>query len=70
MLEETESELSIEIHEQSLEAEQQRLSSVSFVEDLDKHQLFESLFANDCDNNVSNPDASIDGADQSSHIDA
>lgn len=68
MLEENESELSMQTHEQSLEAERQRISSVSFVEDLDKHQLFESLFANNSDNNVSDTDTSINDTNKSSHI--
>lgn len=68
MLEENESELSMQTHEQSLEAERQRISSVSFVEDLDKYQLFESLFANNSDNNVSDTDTSINDTNKSSHI--
>lgn len=58
MLEETESEKSIEMRQQSVEDEQRRLSNDSFVEDLDKHQLFESLFANNSDNNASVPELS------------
>lgn len=52
MLEENESELATKRHEQSLDAEQQHISSESFVNDLDKHQLFESLFVNNLDSNV------------------
>lgn len=49
ILEENESELATKRHEQSLDAERQHISSESFVNDLDKHQLFESLFVNDLD---------------------
>lgn len=57
MLEEIESDMLIQQHEQSIECELLRLSNASFVEDLDKHQLFESLFPNSFDNNiVSNTD--------------
>lgn len=56
MLEESESELAIKRHEQSLDAEQQRISSESFVNDLDKHQLFEILFINDLDSNLLDTD--------------
>lgn len=52
MLEENESELSTWRHEQSLQVEILRISNASFVEDLDKHQLFESLFASNSDNIV------------------
>lgn len=56
MLEENESELAIKRHEQSLDAEQQHISSKSFVNDLDKHQLFESLFVNNLDTDVGRMD--------------
>lgn len=49
MLEENESELATKRHKQSLDAEQQHISSESFVNDLDKHQLFETLFVNNLD---------------------
>lgn len=52
MLEENESELAAEKHEQSLDAEQQHISSESFVYNLNEHQLFESLFTNNLDSNV------------------
>lgn len=49
MLEENESELAIRRHEQSLDADRQHISNESFLSDLDKHQLFESLFVNNAD---------------------
>lgn len=52
MLEEKETELATERYGQSLDAEQQHISSESFVNDLDKHQLFESLFVNNPESNV------------------
>lgn len=65
MLEENESELSIRRHEQSLETEQLRISCASFVEDLDKHQLFESLFASNSDNIVSDSETSRNDTNKS-----
>lgn len=69
MLEQTELELPIQRHEQSLEAERQHISYMSFVEDLDKHQLFDSLFTNNYDNNVCDTDTIMNDTNQSSHID-
>lgn len=57
MLEENELELATKRHEQSLNAEQQHISNESFVNDLDKHQLFESLFVNNLDSNVMDTDS-------------
>lgn len=54
MLEDNESELAIRRHVQSLDAEHQHISTESFVNDLDKHQLFESLFINNSDADVCN----------------
>lgn len=56
ILEENELDLATKRHEQSLDAERQHTSSESFVNDLDKHQLFESLFVNDLDGNGMNMD--------------
>lgn len=65
MLEENESEQSTQRHEQSLEVELLRISVASFVEDLDKHQLFESLFANSFDNIVSDTETSLNDTNKS-----
>lgn len=59
MLEEKESEVSIRRHEQSLEVELLRISRACFVEEIDKHQLFESLFRNSLDNTVSDSETSL-----------
>lgn len=56
MLEENEIELMNCKHEQSLEADRLRKSIASFVDGLDKHQLFESIFASNSGNNVSDTD--------------
>lgn len=53
MLEENEIELMNRKHEQALEKDRLRISSASFVEQLHKHQLFESIFANNSGHNVS-----------------
>lgn len=68
MLEENESELLTRRHEQSLEAELLRISNASFVEDLDKHQLFESLFASNSDNIVSDSETSCPNDTNKSNI--
>lgn len=65
MLEETESELSIQRHEQSLEVELLRISVESFVDDLHKYQLFESLFGNSFDNIVSDTETSLNDKNKS-----
>lgn len=65
MLEENESELSIQLHKHSLEVELLRISVASFVEDLDKHQLFESLFVNSLDNIVSDSETSLNDTNKS-----
>lgn len=65
MLEENESEQSTKRHEQSLEVELLRISVAGFVEDLDKHQLFESLFANSFDNIVSDSETSLNDTNKS-----
>lgn len=59
MLEENEIELTNSKHEQSLAIARTRLTSASFVEELDKHQLFESIFANNLGNNVSDTEGSM-----------
>ncbi|XP_055325496.1 dynein regulatory complex subunit 3-like [Sitodiplosis mosellana] len=65
MLEENESERSTQRHKQSLEVELLRISGASFVEDLDKHQLFESLFANSFDNIVLDTETSLNDTNKS-----
>lgn len=66
MLEEIESELAMRRHELSLETERLLLSKASFVEDLvDKHQLFESLFASNSDNIVSDSETSLNDTSKS-----
>lgn len=52
MLEEIESEQLAEEHKHLAENEQLQLATASFVENLDQHQLFESLFANDTDTDL------------------
>lgn len=59
MLEENEIELMKRNSEQALEAEVYRISNASFVEELNKHQLFESIFSNNSVNNVSNTETSM-----------
>lgn len=54
MLEENEIELMKRNSEQALEADVYWISNASFVEELNKHQLFESIFLNNSVNNVSN----------------
>lgn len=52
MLEETESDQLDEKQKRLDENEQLRLTTASFVENLDKHQLFETLFANDITSSI------------------
>lgn len=52
MLKEIESEQLAEEHKYLAENAQLRLAIASFVQNLDQHQLFETLFANDTDTDL------------------